>query len=142
ESEDKWEEYGSQYFWSEYYFKDCPKEMLVELSAEPESKFRAKIVALNPFFKESDEALNIEFATPKDELDSTDKNAAAPAANVLDVQFQDGKVVNAAVNSMKQQKEIQTFGAPKIGEVAALGAVAATFNGKDQRYKVQFNSRE
>ncbi len=142
ESEGKWEEYGSQYFWSEYYFKDCPKEMRVEVNAKPESKFRAKIAALNPFFKESDETLNIEFITPKDELDTADKNAAAPVANVLDVQFKDGKVVNAAVNGLKQQKEIQTFGSPKIAEVAALGAVAATFNGENQRFKAQFNSRE
>ncbi|MDD3590912.1 MAG: metallophosphoesterase [Thermoguttaceae bacterium] len=137
-----WEEFSTQYFWSEYYFQDQPEEMRVELDAASDSTFRAKIVVLNPFFKESEKALEIKFTTPKDELDQTDKNAAAPDANVLDVQFKDGKVVNAAVNGLKTQKEVQTFGKPKIAEVAALGALAAAFNGKDERYKIQFNTRE
>lgn len=140
--EGKWEGASTQYFWSEYYFKNCPKEMKVDVELEPESQYLAKIVALNPFFKESEKVLTTELKTPKDDQDATDKNAAEPVANMLDVRFEDGKVVNTIENNKFAPKDLQTFGAPKISKEAALGGTfVAAFNGKDQFYKTQFNSR-
>jgi hypothetical protein len=142
--EEEWEDAAPLHFWSEYYFNDQPKTMTIDLDSLPaDTTYRAKIVALNPWFSESEKALEIEFTTPSDPYAPLDKDAPAPGANMLDVAFVDGKPVNLAKNARKVQKEIETFGAPKIAEDAALaGAMAATFNGVDEYLKIKFNSRD
>ena len=118
--------------------------MAVDLDALPEStEVHAKITALNPWFAESEKSLEIDFKTPKDPYAPVDKDAPKPDANMLDVVFVDGKPVNVAKNARKRQKEIQIDGAPKIAPNPAFGgAQAATFNGKNDRLKIQFNSRD
>ena len=135
---------GSRYFWSKYYFKNQPKIMTVDLEGLPEvTKCRAKITALNPWFAESEKSLEIDFTTPRDPYAPVDKDAPKPDANMLDVVFVDGKPVNVAKNARKKQKEIKIDGAPKIAANPDFsGAQAATFNGKDDRLKIQFNSRD
>ena len=135
---------GSQYFWSKYYFKNQPKTMTVELDSLPEDGLcQAKITALNPWFTESEKQLEIEFKTPVNPFAPVDKDAPKPDANMFDVVFVDGKPVNVAKNARKRQKEILISGAPKIATNPAFGnAQAATFNGKDERLKIQFTSRD
>ncbi len=137
-----WEGAGARYFWSEYYFKPQPETMKILLEGlEGSTTYRARVVALSPFFKESEKALETEFTTPKDPY-AADKSAPKPNANFLDVQFVDGKPVNSPAVDGKIQ-EVQTFGAPQIKADPALdGAQAATFNGRDQFLKVQFTSKE
>lgn len=140
--EGQWESMPAQYFWSEYYFQNQPNTMSVELDLEPESQYRIKAVALNPFFKESEKNLSLEITTPKDEDAPADQNAAAPQANMLDVRFENGKVVSAIETNKKAPNALETFGAPQIVKETALGgAFVAAFNGKDTRYKMQFNKR-
>ncbi|MBQ9370828.1 MAG: metallophosphoesterase [Thermoguttaceae bacterium] len=128
----KWEGAGARHFWSEYYFKPQPEKMNVLLEELEESTtYRARVVALSPFFKESEKALEVEFTTPKDPY-AADKTAPKPDANFLDVQFVDGKPVNSA----KFGEPIQVFGAPEIANDVA------TFNGRDQFLKVQFSPRD
>ena len=141
-AEDKWESAGEQYFWSEYYFKNRPDEMRVELGVDGETEYKAKIVALNPFFKESEMALEVEFKTPKDELEPADKDAPEPKANVLCVKFVDGEAVNVPVNGFKEQKKLEKFGNPRIVGAATIGAMVGRFNGKDDRYRIKFDGRE
>ncbi|MCF0233667.1 MAG: hypothetical protein HUK22_01660, partial [Thermoguttaceae bacterium] len=132
-----WEAFGAEYFWSEYYFRNVPKTMRCELGTlEGSGEYRAKIIALNPFFKESEKTLVAEFATPPDPMETVDKNAPAPDANVLDVQFDGDKVVNVPKNGLKTQKSIEIIGAPKIG------GAAAAFDGEDDFLKVKFESRD
>ena len=118
--------------------------MPVDLDALPEdTKCHAKITALNPWFAESEKSLEIDFKAPRDPYAPADKNAPKPDANMLDVVFVDGKPVNAAKNARKRQKEIQINGAPKIAPNPDFGgAHTATFNGNDDRLKIQFNSRD
>ena len=137
-----WSEYSKQYFWSEYYFKNQPKVMRVELDLEEQSTFRAKVVALNPFFKESEKALETEFTTPRDEQNAVDKDAPKPEANVFNLKLDKGKAINAPVNNLKEQKTLETFGSPEIVTDATLGALAVRFNGKDERLKIKFTSRD
>ncbi len=133
----KWNDFDSRYFWSEYYFKNPPKEMKIDLTGLDElAEFRAEIVALNPFFKESDKKLTVEFKTPKDAFDTVDKNAPEPDANMLDVQIVKGKPVNKAVNSLKEQKKIEIFGAPKFADDSV------SFDGDDDRFRIKFDGRD
>ncbi len=131
-----WKPFATEYFWSEYYFKNAPKTMKIELELEELSEYRAKIVALNPYFKESETALNVAFSTPRDESETVDKNAPSPDANVLDLTFASGAPVNAAKNALPKQKAVETLGAPKIKNGAAH------FDGKDDCYKIQFSSAD
>lgn len=141
---DEWEDFGAQYFWSEYYFKNYPKEMKIEIDGLDElSTYQADITALNPFFKESDEKLTVEFKTAKDLLETVDKNAPAPDANMLDIKFVDGRVVNEPKNALPEQKAIEINGAPKIVKDAELNdEYVAVFSGKADRFKIKFNSRD
>ncbi|MBQ9370826.1 MAG: metallophosphoesterase [Thermoguttaceae bacterium] len=135
-----WEGAGARYFWSEYYFKPQPETMnAVVEELEPTTTYRARVVALSPFFKESEKALETEFTTPKAEVENVDRTAQKPEANFLNVQFVDGKPVNSA----KFGQAIQDFGAVVIDKDASLGGTdVATFNGRDQFLKVQFASRD
>lgn len=132
----------SQYFWSEYYFKEQPREMRVNLETEPQTQYKAKIIALNPYFKESERCLEIQFATPIDNRDQTDRTAPNPQANMLDVRFENGNVLHSIEQSEYAPKILETFGTPKIIKEATLaGAFVAAFNGKDSRYKLQFDKK-
>ena len=141
---DKWEAFKAQYYWSEYYFKNHPTEMNVNVEGLEElSEYRVTISALNPFFKESEEKLVVEFKTPKDLMETVDKNAPSPSANMLDVQFEDGKAVNKAVNGYPSQKEIKTVGSPKIASEPELNGIqVASFNGQNDRFEAQFTKRD
>ena len=143
-SGDEWKTIACQYFWSEYYFKNQPKEMKIDIDYLPEETIcRAKVVAFNPWFSESEKALEIEFKTPRNPSSPVDQDAAMPDANMLDVAFIGGAPVNQAKNSLEKQKDVQIFGAPKIKSEPELGGVeAATFNGENERLKIQFHSRD
>ena len=138
---DGWEKKNAQYFWSEYYFKDRPDTMRANLiNLEEESAYKIEITALNPFFKESEQKLTLEAATPKS---AVVKDAARPEPDVLDVKFVDGKAVNAPVNDLKEQKTLETFGAPQIAKENELdGAYVGRFNGAEDYYKMKFTERD
>ncbi|MBR5626972.1 MAG: metallophosphoesterase, partial [Thermoguttaceae bacterium] len=135
-----WKNFGSSYFWSEYYFKNQPQTMRTELiDLDEKSSYRAKIVALNPFFKESEQKLTLEFSTPADPTETVDKNAPVPEANMLDIQFKNG----VPVNGRETQKTVETFGNPQIvADETWGGKEVARFNGKDDYYKIQFDSHD
>ena len=139
----EWRSIDSRYFWSEYYFKNRPETMTITLDDLKETTtYRAKIVALSAFFKESSKALEVAFTTPKNPQETVDKNAPKPDANFLDVQFEDGKPVNRPVNNFPTQRKVQGFGAPSIvADPALKNTQVASFNGKDQFFKVQFDDR-
>ena len=133
----RWEGAGARYFWSEYYFQPQPDKMNVVLEdLDAATDYRARVVALSPFFKESDDALETEFTTPQEAVSNVDKNAPRPTPNFLDVKFENGKVVNEPVGYIGEIPAVQDFGAPKIADGVA------NFNGRDQFYKVQFSDRE
>ncbi|MBQ9875069.1 MAG: metallophosphoesterase [Thermoguttaceae bacterium] len=141
---DSWEPIPSQYFWSGYVRKYPAKEKKIELALPAEeTEYKAEIVALNPFFRESEQKLTAEFKTLADEYAQVDKNAPCPEPNFLDFRFDGETPVNAPVNGFKKQREPQTFGEPKIVRVPeADGAFAMKFNGDEQYCKVQFGARE
>ncbi|MDO5309047.1 MAG: metallophosphoesterase [Planctomycetia bacterium] len=130
----------SQYFWSQYYFKDCPKVMTTELDAlDPATTYKAKIVALNPFFKESQEVLNASFTTAEED-GTVDRNAPTPQANFIDVRFEKDGAQNLARFNNQEPKNIEVFGDPKVvAEPLLNGAYVGIFNGKDDRVKIQCN---
>ncbi len=138
---DNWEKRPSQYFWSEYYFNDCPKEMRAELiNLEQEAKYRLEITALNPFFRESEKRLSLETETPKSVVD---KDAPFPKPDVLDVKFENGKAINSPINDWKQQKELESFGSPSIVETDdAKNKHVGVFNGKEDRYRIKFSEQD
>lgn len=132
-----WEDLPSQYFWSEYYFKNQPKIMTTELRSLPGEKVcRARVVALNPWFAESEKTLEIEFTAPLDPYAPLDKDAPTPSPNMLDVAFVDGKPVNQAKNGRKTQKSIEVVGSPIVE------GNAASFDGVNDYLKIPFSSRE
>ncbi len=142
-SEDDEFEVNPQYFWSEYYFKNQPKTMNVLLGNLPDNaNVRVKVVALNPWFTESEKALVVEFKTPKNPIVPADPDAEFPEPNMLDVAVVGGAIVNKAKNELKKQKEIQIDGAPKIGKVAGTNAEGIAFNGGADRLKIAFSSRD
>ena len=136
----EWRPLGARYFWSQYYLKAQPKTMTVVLDdLDEETNYRARIVALSAFFKESEQAIEIEFTTPKSEQDAIDKTAPRPDANFLDVQFVDGKPVNRPTGFVGDVPPVQRYGEPQIVADPALdGANAGVFNGRDQFFKVHF----
>lgn len=139
-----WEKYDSKFVWSDYFYRNQPKTMNVEIDSFPEkTSIRAKVAALNAWFAESETLLETDFIAPANPATPPDWDAPRPEANVLDVVFQDGKPVNRAKNWRGGEKKIEVFGAPKISENADFGgAQAATFNGVDERLKIKFNSRD
>ncbi|MBR4750770.1 MAG: metallophosphoesterase [Thermoguttaceae bacterium] len=139
--DDNWEKRPSQYFWSEYYFNDCPKEMRADLiNLEQNAKYKLEITALNPFFKESEQKLTLETETPKSVVD---KDAPFPKPDVLDVKFESGKAINSPVNDQKQQNELETFGAPDIVKSDdSEDTYVGIFNGVDDRYRIKFSERD
>lgn len=136
--------YGSQCFWSYYFFSKVPENLEIELTDLTDaSSYRARVFAQNPFLRSSDKSLEIEFSTPADPFDVVDKNAPKPDANMLAVSFADGKVVNAPTNALETQKPVETFGAPQIVAESALGgAQAASFDGAADAFKVKFDRRD
>ncbi|MBQ9812440.1 MAG: metallophosphoesterase [Thermoguttaceae bacterium] len=131
-----WESAGAHYFWSEYYLRDMPETARGTISdLDGGYDYRGSITALNPFMRESDETLPVEFKTPVDPGEPDDKDAPRPNANFIDVRVVDGKVVNAPVNSWDKQLVLETHGESKIAEDAALGSVMAFADGKGY-YKV------
>ncbi len=137
-----WEKADSSYFWSYYFQRNMPKTARGEISdLESNSKYRGKLYALNPFFRESETALDVEFQTLEDKTENIDKDAPCPDANFLDIRVVDGKVVNAPVNGEKEQKKLEKFGAPKIVADDELGGKQVVqFDGAKDYYKIQCNS--
>ena len=132
------------YVWSQYYFKDHPNPLQAKIDTlPPQTEYRAKIFALNPWLKESERCLELQFATPANPYAPINPDAPCPAPNVLDVAFVDGKPVNLAQNVKQLVKEIRVEGAPQIMCVDSLnGQECASFNGKDQRLVIPFASSD
>ncbi|MBR4104458.1 MAG: metallophosphoesterase [Thermoguttaceae bacterium] len=138
------EPFGTQCFWSYFFFSNVPETLKIELTdLAAESSYRARIFAQNPFLRSSDKSLEIEFSTPVDPFDTVDKNAPKPDANMLAVSFADGKVVNAPTNALETQKPVETFGAPQVvAEESLKGTQAAAFDGSDDAFKIKFDRRD
>ena len=132
------------YVWSQYYFKDYPNPLQVKIDTLPPlTMYRAKIFALNPWLKESERFLELQFTTPANPYAPIDPDAACPTPNMLDVAFVDGKPVNLAQNVKQLVKEIRVEGAPQITRVDSLnGQECASFNGKNQRLVIPFTSSD
>ena len=139
-----WEDAGENYFWSYYFLRDMPKTARVEISdLEPNAKYRGKLFALNPFFRESATALEIEFQTLEEQAETIDKDAPCPDANFLDIRVVDGVLVNAPVNGANEQKKLEKFGAPKIVDDSALGGKKVVqFDGAKDCYKIRLETAD
>ena len=134
--ENAWKHEDNQYFWSEYFQRNPPKRLRVELtSLESDAQYRAKVRAANPFLKHSDRALELEFKTKPDPNDAVDRDAPRPDANILDLQIVDGALVNLAVCKEERRLAVKTMGTPQIVEEPALdGANVAKFDGSAKYY--------
>ena len=132
-----WISENARYFWSSYFLKNTPDVIRGELgNLESGSKYRGKITALNPFMRESDEAIPCEFETQVDPGDAdSDKNAQEPAANFYDIYAVDGVLKNNAVSSAYELKKLEKRGEPTIVKDDELGIDVAEFNGQGQFYK-------
>lgn len=138
-----WLAAGSRYFYSEHYRRNQPETLRAQIDGlDSGRQYRVKIAALNPFFKESVEKLETSLKTPIDPDAPEDKNAPEPAANVLDVHFENGKPVNAPKNKLEKQKEIEIFGAPVIATDSELNCETASFDGARDYLKIRFNDEE
>lgn len=134
---------SQQYDWSKYFYNDMPDTMTFEVKGLDESsEYKATITALNCFEKESQQTLEATFATLADPNECVDKTAAKPNANILDVHFTADGPVNTAVNKLPQQKPVEVFGSPQFVEDAALGAVAAVFDGKKDYCRIRFSGAD
>lgn len=147
EADGAWKPFGEERFWSEYYFRDAPKKMRVELEElDGDSTFRLRVAALNPFLKESDKSLEIEIKTPVDPTETVDKNAPRPQANMLDVfvAATDGEArwVNAPTNGLETQKAVEVFGKPAFVACAFSNVKAASFDGAGDCLKIKFGKRD
>lgn len=138
-----WEKFLTKYVWSEYYFNNMPKTMEVVIDElEPLTEYRLQVTAINPFNKKSEEKLQINFKTLKDNEKAIDKTAVRPQANMIDVAFHDGKIINAPTSSTQAAKSIQKVGNPQVFVESSLGASVASFDGKSDFYKIPFSARE
>ena len=136
EKKNEWSEYGSRYFWSDYFLKDMPdviKGTLLDLADN--TKYSGEITALNPFLRESDAKLTFELTTPADDTLPPDKDAPNPKPNFYDVAPADGKAVNRAMNKWGFVKEFEKRGEPKIVRDDAIGADVFEFDGGADFYR-------
>lgn len=133
----------SVYAWSQYYFNAMPDPLTVEVDTlEPSGNYHAAITAINPFGKESDEKLTVEFQTPADTDDTTDRDAPAPEANVLNILFGESGAVNRPVGNPRFIKPAETRGKPNIFRDETLGAFAASFDGAKDAVKIVFSDTD
>ena len=134
----QWVDAGSRYFWSLYYFKEMPDVICGKLTnLECGSKYRGKITALNPFMRESDEAIPCEFETQVDPgAVDADTESKEPNANYYDLYAVDGKLENRAVSKVYKTMPFEKRGEISIVKDDELGIDVVEFNGKDQFYKM------
>lgn len=138
-----WVTAPDRYVWSEYYFNKKSKDLTALIEGlEDQTEYRAKITAINAFNKESSDFLTTEFKTVRDLLDTVDKNAPKPNANILDISFTETEAVNNPVNGLKNQKKLLKNGDPKIIADPVSGTYTAVFDGKNDYYKIPFTKKE
>ena len=124
-----------QFFWAHYYDRPVPKTIVANLDGlDSQTKYRAAVYALNPFMRQSEAALRVEFTTKADPDDSADRRAERPDANLIDVRVVDGKLVNAPVNNREKQIPCEIRGAVGIVDDAELGTKVARFDGKSGNF--------
>ena len=131
-------------FVSSFYY-DHPAPTVVDANIdglEPLTNYRAKIVALNVYGRESETSLDVAFATTADPNDAADRRAPRPDANFLDLRVVDGKIVNQPVNASALQKTPEIFGAPRIVHDDERGVDVAEFVNDGTFAKLQCNTED
>ena len=133
------EEAGRQYFWSQYFQRNLPNPLEIELvDLEASSYYEVKITAFNPFLRASDEQLSFSFKTKPSPYATVDQDAESPTPDFLDLRVVDGVVVNFAANDLPVQKKVQKIGDPKaIKDPAREQREVAIFDGAPNFYKIQ-----
>lgn len=132
EKNNAWERDEDRVFWSYYFERDMPEKARGELdNLEPNTSYRGKVFALNPFMRESDESIEISFKTVNDLNDPSDRNAPYPRANFYDLRVENGRLVNVPSADWTKDREWKTYGSPKIVKDEELGKEVLVFSGKD-----------
>ena len=131
DADGNWVPEPPQFFWAHYYDRPVPKTILANVAGlDPKTKYRADVYALNPFMRQSEKSLHVEFTTIADPNDVADRNAERPDANLIDIRVVDGKLVNAPAGKSANKVPCEVHGAVGIVDDETLGTKVALFDGK------------
>ncbi len=138
EKTNAWEKEATQYFWSQYFQRNPPERLKLELTnLEPNSNYRALVRATNPFLRDGDQRLKVEFRTKEEPDVAPDRDAVAPSANFLNLSVVDGELRDAPKYDRKVFKA-DKIGNVKIEDDATLKRPVACFDGSGAGYyKIQ-----
>ncbi len=124
-----WEPVAPMYFWSQYYLRDMPEIATGELTnLDPETNYRGQVTALNPFMRESETTIPVEFRTAKDPGASEEQNAEYPKPNFYDLHVENGALVNTPCMDWTTDREWKPIRDSKIVDDADAGCQVVEFD--------------